>query len=323
MAVAAAAAPIQLENDRIVMENGNITSLAFLNPGNQDVKVRGNLELGQRNISTCAFINGTKCSNLGASNVQDTYIDESGDTMTGELNMSWNNITDIGADGITIADGQGDLDLEGNRLEDLGTYDSSDDAMARTDILSEFVDSAGDTMSGDLDLAGHDLQNVDNIGNGTDAIDVTSNLDLENNNIQNFFGSPCGSGQAVQDIGDAGGFTCVDLSSDVSDTFVNESGDTMSGDLDMGGNDIDNIKSFTGDSAAIAVNNKFDMSNNRIENLQTADSTDDVMTKNDIQSSFVDIGGDTMTGDLKLGGYNLVNVDALSNGTARTLEIGS
>ncbi|MFB6294246.1 MAG: hypothetical protein ABEI97_00655, partial [Candidatus Nanohaloarchaea archaeon] len=164
--------------------------------------------------------------------------------------------------------------------------------------VSEFVDEQGDTMTGKLDLSGHDLRNVDTIGNGTSDMAISSNIDLQNNNILNYFGSACPSGKAVQDIGDSGSFTCVSLSSDVSDTFVNESGDAMTGALNMSGDNINGVATLTGDNAAITVGNAVDMDSNRIENVQTADSTDDVMTKSDIQSSFVDIGGDTMTGDL-------------------------
>jgi len=65
------------------------------------------------------------------------------------------------------------------------------------------------------------------------------------------------------------------------------------------------------------------MNSNRIETLQSADSTDDAMPKTDIQDTYVDEAGDTMTGDLALNGHDLVNVDALGNGTGRTIQLDS
>ncbi|MFB6294245.1 MAG: hypothetical protein ABEI97_00650, partial [Candidatus Nanohaloarchaea archaeon] len=118
LAVTVSAQPISLEDDRIVMNDGNITTLDWLNADGQEIRAGGNINLGELNITNCAFINGTKCENLGGGSVSDTYVDEAGDTMSGELNMSWNNITDVGNGGITLADGDGDLDMEGNRLED-------------------------------------------------------------------------------------------------------------------------------------------------------------------------------------------------------------
>lgn len=324
MISSAAGAPIQLENDRVVMNRGNITTLGWLNPGGENVSIGGNVDLGQLNITNCAFIEGTKCENLGAQNVQDTYVDESGDTMTGNLNLSWNNLTDVGLAGIDIGP-NGEIDMQAQNISDLPSpvLDSQPTTLGFAN--SEYVQRSGDSMTGDLDLNGYDLVNVDTIGNGTSDMAISSNVDLLGNSILNYFGSGCGSGQAVQDVDDAGTFTCVSLSSGVSDNFVNESGDTMTGDLDMSGNDINNVKSLTGQSGEnITVFNPLDMNSNRIQGLQQHNSGDDAMRRDDILTEFVDeAGGETITGNIDMDGNLLQNVDALGNGTSRTIAMTS
>lgn len=240
------------------------------------------------------------------------------------------------------------LNMNSNKLEGLQSADSGDDAMRRDDAIGTFVDEGGDTMTGNLDLNGNRLQNVDWItpdgdqnihieaggnddaavtinkslnspdeygmnifmdgdndddipfeiraaGNGPTAhnrnntvfmvdgdgdtaiglergLDIRpsqsianqlevggtiklfsgGNLDVSGNSIVNFFGSACGAGQAVQDVADGGGFTCINVRDTASDVWVNESGDTMSGDLDMGANQLHTASFLHGTQGGIA-----------------------------------------------------------------------
>ncbi|MFB6200237.1 MAG: SUMF1/EgtB/PvdO family nonheme iron enzyme [Candidatus Nanohaloarchaea archaeon] len=119
----------------------------------------------------------------------------------------------------------GNLDMSGNRLEGLLAADSGDDAMRRDNILSEFVDAGGDSMSGNLDMGGNEIKNVDSLSNGTaNTLEIGSggNVEIPNGNLD--VSSPSNSDHTV----DVGGSMGVE------------------GNLDMNGNNIQNVDSLTG-----------------------------------------------------------------------------
>ncbi|MFB6209841.1 MAG: hypothetical protein ABEJ56_06945 [Candidatus Nanohaloarchaea archaeon] len=60
---------------------------------------------------------------------------------------------------------------------------------------------------------------------------VNSNLSLEDNYLLNHYDSSCQDGEAVLDINNDGSFNCFNVTVEVSDQLVNESGDTMTGEL--------------------------------------------------------------------------------------------
>lgn len=74
----------------------------------------------------------------------------------------------------------------------------------------------------------------------TSNASISGNLNMDGNNITNFFGSACPSGESVVDVRADGSYQCLDVTSEVSDVYVNRDGDTMTGDLNMLGNDIFN-----------------------------------------------------------------------------------
>ncbi|MFB6265605.1 MAG: hypothetical protein ABEI07_00800, partial [Candidatus Nanohaloarchaea archaeon] len=273
--VVASAAPLQLHDDTLAMNQGNITSLPWINPGGQDLSLGGNLDLGGNNITSCSYIDGVDCDELGGgvSSVADDFVDETGDSMSGFLNLTGNRLLEIGS-GLTnfTSDGNlsmgGRIDMNGNRLRGLAQGTADSDAITLLQAQNSFLQRSGDSMSGDLDMAGYDLMNVDQIGNGTNAVGLSSNLDMQNNALLGYWGDPCPSGEAVQDIDNTGSFTCTSITSGVSDTYVNESGDTMSGDLDLSGNQLRNVASLTSPSGQnISVFGTVDMRGNRIRNL--------------------------------------------------------
>jgi|GEM_PF-800734 hypothetical protein len=111
--------------------------------------------------------------------------------------------------------------------------------------------------NGNLDLQGNSIvdttgSNTVNVGDGSnDEIVLDSgngvsvqggNLDMNQNNITNFFENACEVGEAIAGVDDDGGYYCVDIAEEVSDVYVNRSGDSMTGDLDMQGNDIYDIQ---------------------------------------------------------------------------------
>ena len=115
-----------------------------------------------------------------------TFVDEAGDTMTGNLDMGSNKVTSSAVPGTgndltnkTYVDGQdalqvtktgdnmtGDLAMDGNMVSGLGAPISSDHSARKgyvdqQDALQ--VNKSGDSMSGNLDMQTNDIQNVDKV----------------------------------------------------------------------------------------------------------------------------------------------------------------
>lgn len=135
------------------------------------------------------------------------YVDESGDTMTGNLNMSRNRIylEDSTVQDRIFKDGSGRVVIQD---ADTGYF--------------RFEGSTGITVNNaDLDLGGNNLANPSSITNYFDS-------------------DACPAGEVVADIGDDGTFNCVNTVEQQSDVYVNESGDVMEGNLDFAGYDIQN-----------------------------------------------------------------------------------
>jgi len=104
-----------------------------------------------------------------------------------------------------------------------------------------------------------------------------------------------GDGTGITEVCHSDGTNCttnmsIEAEYILNPFWVNKSGDTMSGDLNMGGNDISNIdsvnaNSFTGDGSGIT-------------NIQ-ADNVEDI---------WVNESGDTMTGNLSMNNNSILNV---------------
>ncbi|PSH01655.1 MAG: hypothetical protein BRC27_01455 [Nanohaloarchaea archaeon SW_10_44_10] len=119
------------------------------------------------------------------------------------------------------------------------------------------LDNSGDVQvqNGDLDLRGNSVvdttsSNTVYIGDGNDdtvVMDAPGNvefggdLDLSSASIINYYDPACPQGKTIADIKDDGSFQCVDIAEEVTDVYVNRSGDTMTGDLNMLGNQVKNV----------------------------------------------------------------------------------
>lgn len=148
-------------------------------------------------------------------------------------------------------------------------------------------------MSNNAGATPYAIVGVPRIDPAGGALALGGDLDLGGSSVTGYFANNCGPGQAVGSINPDGSFTCVSVVSDVGDEWVNESGDTMSGILDMGGN--------------------------RIENVGAADSSDDVMRRGNIYTTFVNQGGDYMSGNLDMRGNEILGVSRLRDPGADTL----
>ncbi|PSG98914.1 MAG: hypothetical protein BRC29_02175 [Nanohaloarchaea archaeon SW_7_43_1] len=152
------------------------------------------------------------------------------------------------------------VDMNQNSIETVdsleGTSGSSLELSVSGNGGSELVlDSSGDVQvqNGDLDLRGNSVtdgtsSNIVSIGDGVDDsvvidgdVGFGGDLDLASSSIKNYYDSACPSGKTIANIEDDGSFQCVDVSEEVSDVYVNRSGDTMTGDLNMLGNQVNNV----------------------------------------------------------------------------------
>ncbi|MFB6294720.1 MAG: hypothetical protein ABEI97_03090, partial [Candidatus Nanohaloarchaea archaeon] len=87
-------------------------------------------------------------------------------------------------------------------------------------------------------LDGHDASDLLTPNNLSQVLDEgntagSHNLDMNGQAIINWLSSGCASGQAVDDITDGGTISCVSISGESANVYVNESGDVMTGDLNM------------------------------------------------------------------------------------------
>ncbi|MFB6088670.1 MAG: hypothetical protein ABEK36_02710 [Candidatus Aenigmatarchaeota archaeon] len=77
---------------------------------------------------------------------------------------------------------------------------------------------------------------------------VKGNLDIKNNDIlnvsdiENFFSAACGNGEVVDRIYSNGSYSCVAVDEEITDIWVDVSGDVMEDDLNMNGSKIFNVE---------------------------------------------------------------------------------
>lgn len=160
---------------------------------------------------------------------------------------------------------EGALDMNQNTVSSVDTVEGvSGQEMALT--VSEtggdelVLDSTGDVRveNGNLDLQGSSIvdstsSNTVYVGDGTDdsvVLDAPNNveieggnLDLQGTSIKNYYDNSCPNGETLVDIQDNGDFQCMNVANEVMDVYVNRSGDTMKGDLDMQTNNIVDVGS--------------------------------------------------------------------------------
>ncbi|MFB6167044.1 MAG: hypothetical protein ABEJ62_02160, partial [Candidatus Nanohaloarchaea archaeon] len=206
------------------------------------------------------------------------YVNESGDSMSGDLNMSGNLITDIGAVGGPSFTGSGDLDMQGENVSNLPTPVGSAQAMTLGYATTHYVSVTGDKMEGDLDLLGNDLRNVNSIGNTSYQVEFTSSVNMTGNNITNFFDTTaCGSNQAVGRVFKNGSYQCVGTGGGLETTLsINNSAGSYN--LDMNGNSLLNVNTVgNGGTTALdlGTGGNVNISNGNLKLFKTPSGADD------------------------------------------------
>ena len=265
----------------------------------------------------------------------------SGGTMSGNIDMDGNNINtvqvlnvrELGSDYpvITLIT---PLNADGQIISDLPAPTSGGDAANKTYVdnnTSNKLPLAGGTMTGAINMNNHYIDGVSNINanivnanfldsNTGDPIVVSANLDFSiNDKIVNL--------PAPTDGGDATNKTYVD---DQDALKVSKSGDTMSGNLDMGGYDVNGANvvnsNYFGSStnSVITFNNNLDFNSDTfLINLPAPVNGGDATNKtyvDDNTSNKLPLAGGTMSGNIDMGGVNsITNVDIVNTTTIANL----
>ena len=158
------------------------------------------------------------------------FVHQEGDYMTGDLDMRGNNILDVGS--LVLDDGGSVDSLSGGSV-----------GLSADGEQSVYLDGGNQYVGVGTSSPSHEL---DVVGSGRFSLDlnVGGDLDMETGDISNinelsgFFGDACGEGSYAKGVNDDGSIVCEDIEDEVDDEFVHQTGDYMTGDLDMRGNNI-------------------------------------------------------------------------------------
>lgn len=197
-----------------------------------------------------------------------TYVKKSGDTMTGPLNMSGNNVNDVSA--VTSVNNQqlnlfsdarvnlntsetGTVSNMGKQLNDVATPQADTDAANKQYVdsgLDEKVSKAGDTMTGALNMSGNNLNNVSAVSSSP-AVGLNLYSD-EGVYLNNGSGIISANSKRLQSVAtptsntDGANKQYVDnsilnLKNEVDNTYLKLSGGTMAGEINMNNIAIRNV----------------------------------------------------------------------------------
>ena len=284
---------IDMENNKILKSADPITSKSATNKeyvdnnflSKHDGLILGNIAMSGQSITN---LNPTPQSFNDA--VTKKYVDDS-ISLAGGLSIT----------GITM---QGDINMNGHNVTGLADPTNDDMAASKGYVDSNFLDLAGGTMVGSANMGGYDVSNLpddpptDNsaaskkyvdgkiTGGGgplTSGFSMTGNINMQQNEIINLPDVPSVDHSAAS-------------KKYVDDHFVSSSGDVMTGNLDMGGHVVVNV--------GVPTSN-LDLTNKKY--------VDDEITKVKSHGSTNTLrkSGGTMTGDINMGGYEVIGVTSV------------
>ncbi|PSG99964.1 MAG: hypothetical protein BRC28_01965 [Nanohaloarchaea archaeon SW_4_43_9] len=265
-----------------------------------DMELKGEREV---NIRSNTDSDGSGSLNLYSGGTKGIQVTASGGNVNipnGNLNIGLPSNEGKKLDVAGGVNTEGNLNMNQNKVQTVDVINGTPNEPLELTVSetggSELVlDNSGDVrvQNGNLDLRGNSLvdttsSNTVYIGDGNDDtvvmdapgnVEFEGDLDLSSDSIINYYDSACPQGKTIADIQDDGSFQCVDIAEEVTDVYVNRSGDTMTGDLNMLGNQVKNVSRLGAGTANPQENLDVDGTAS-IENSGTrmeVDSTGDVV----------------------------------------------
>jgi hypothetical protein len=211
--------------DRFVNEDGDDMT-GILGLGGNTITNLGPATRGDMAVNYSQLTNATSDLSgdiAGATNaVLNTAIDYT-DAATNTVLNTANNYTDSATNTVLNT---------ANNYTDAATNDLMNDAVTR------FVDVAGDDMTGILGMGGNVITNIGPATRGDMAVNYDQLTNATHGSSQDLIGA---TNQVLIDSKAYTDAATNAVGTTWDDRWVNQSGDSMSGSLDMGNNDISNI----------------------------------------------------------------------------------
>ncbi len=247
-----------------------------------------------------------------------------GGSLSGDLNMGTHNITNVGTISGAVKTSAADALVTSSASSvvdsNIAIWDSTtgkiikDSAVAVSSIAAK-LPTAGGTMSGNIDMAGHSLLNVANVAGTTKSsaandIITSSTGAVTDSNIAVFDST---TGRIIKD-------SAVNITAIAAKLPL--AGGTMTGDIAMGTHNITNIGVISGSVKTSNPNAIVTSSAGAVvdSNIPVWDSTSGNIVKDSgiPISTFagkLSTAGGTMSGDINMGGHNITNVAMLAGAT--------
>ncbi len=276
-------------------------------------------------------VNYTQLTNAVNGTAAGLYVDEAGDTMTGDLTLPNDPTANLHAATKQYVDTSTNA-----AVTTANTYTDGATNNLLTTVDGLYVNESGDTMSGALTITaagtGLDVDNDVNIDGTLTVQDlyavnetvlniVVSNTALvaTNLSLQGVLGM--GGNQITNLLAATRGDMAVNytqltnaVDGTAADLFVDEAGDTMTGDLTLPNDPTANLHAATKQYVDTATNAAVTTAN-----TYTDGATNNLLTT--VDGLYVNEAGDDMTGILGLGGNRITNVaDAVNLQDAVTLS---
>jgi len=156
---------------------------------NGNLNVNNQLTVGSTVCNTGQYIDGDGSCTSVTGETSGEYVNEAGDTMTGDLNMNSNSLVNVGSNNIDIGDGQGNIAMNGQRILESGLIQASGigvtDSLstAETEVSGNSIYVQGDvSVDGDFVGAGADvaenIRNQSRMESGT-VVKISGNMSVD------------------------------------------------------------------------------------------------------------------------------------------------
>ncbi len=265
-----------------------------------------------------------------------------GGTMSGAIDMGGNNINgvnqlNIGVGGsLIVANGAEEINLGNQRVNGIGTPVTNDDAANKQyvdDQVATALPLAGGTMSGDIEMDAYNISGVTELR--TAAIFVNDIYSRDNVNVNLLVGLDAQNAQTIVNLpaptngADAANKDYVD---DNTSNKLPLAGGTMSGGIDMVGNNVTGVDYLSVNTIApVNTNVLFDggeldfQNTGKVTNLPAPTNGGDATNKTyvDGQDALkLSLTGGTMSGDIDMGGQSVTNVNFVQTTYLQERNVG-